>query len=42
MIDIEFQGNPLNARRDTAEKVLSSSTMVPFIIEQLRPNLQVL
>jgi len=40
--DTEFQGNPLNARRDTAEKVLSSSSIVPFIIEWSRPNWQVL
>jgi hypothetical protein len=33
VIDIEFQDYPLNVRGDTAEKVLSSATIVPFIIE---------
>jgi len=42
MPDMEFQENPLNGRRDTAEKVLCSSSEVPFIIDQTQPTFQVL
>ena len=42
VLDMEFQEDPLNGRRDTAEKVLCSSCKVPFILERSRPNLHVL
>ena len=42
MPDKEFQENPLNGRNDTAEKVLCTSSKVPFIIDQSWPTFKVL
>jgi len=39
---MDFQENPLNERWSTAEKVLSSWSKVPFIIDQSWTKLQVL
>jgi len=39
---MDFQVNPFNERRSTAEEVLSSWSKVPFIIDQSRTKLQVL
>jgi len=41
-LDMEFPENPLNGRRDTAKKVLYSTTKVPFIKDQSQPYSQVL
>jgi hypothetical protein len=30
---MDFKENPLNGRRDTAEKVLCSSSNVPFVVD---------
>ena len=41
VVDMTLQENLSDGRRDTAEKVLCSTSM-SFIVDQLRPNLQVL
>jgi hypothetical protein len=35
VLDLEFQENSLNGRGDTANKLLCSSSRVPFIIDQV-------
>jgi len=37
---MDSKENPLNGRRDTAVKVLCSSSNVPFIVHQSQTNLQ--
>ena len=40
MLGVEFREEPYNERRDLADKVLTSSTKMHFIIDQSRPNVQ--
>jgi hypothetical protein len=39
VIDVEFQKDPWNRRQDAMEKVLCSSSKVPFVIDQSQPIL---